>query len=199
MKTYEEFDAEVNQVYANAADYGAVIQKLIPLANDGNPIAAFNMGCLYESGEHIEQSNANALAYYVLADKLGLAEAKYQLGVTCEFGRCGVGQSHEVAAKIYQEAADLGHSNAQCQLGGLYERGKGVEKNPARAFHYYKLASDSGNVRATFLLADSYMKGLGTSQSAYSAQTGHSFHRKLVSDSTANWTVIPDQPDHFGA
>ena len=34
---------------------------------------------------------------------------------------------------------------------------------------------------------------------AYSAQTGHSFHGKLITDSTANWTVNPDYPDHFGA
>ena len=34
---------------------------------------------------------------------------------------------------------------------------------------------------------------------AYPAQTGRSSHRKLISDPTANWTVIPDQPDHFGA
>jgi hypothetical protein len=26
---------------------------------------------------------------------------------------------------------------------------------------------------------------------AYSAQTGQSFHGKLISDSTTNWTVIP--------
>ena len=34
---------------------------------------------------------------------------------------------------------------------------------------------------------------------AYSAQTGHSVHRKLISDPTANWTAIPAQSDHFGA
>lgn len=107
MKTYEEFDLDVCDVYANTSNYDAVVQKLASLANDGNPIAAFNMGCLYESGEHVEQSNTNALAYYVLADKLGSIEAKYQLGVTCEFGRCGVSQSYEVAAKIYQESAVL--------------------------------------------------------------------------------------------
>jgi hypothetical protein len=36
-------------------------------------------------------------------------------------------------------------------------------------------------------------------QTAYPAQIGRSSHRKLISDPTANWTVIPDQPDHFGA
>ena len=36
-------------------------------------------------------------------------------------------------------------------------------------------------------------------QTAYPAQTGRSSHRKLISDPTANWTVIPGQPDHFGA
>ena len=34
---------------------------------------------------------------------------------------------------------------------------------------------------------------------AYSAQTGHSVHGKLIGDPTANWTAIPAQSDHFGA
>jgi TPR repeat protein len=199
MKTYEEFDLDVRNVYANASNYEAVVQELSSLANDGNPIAAFNLGGLYEIGEHVEQSNANAIAYYVLADKLGLIEAKYQLGVTCEFGRCGVGQSHEVAAKIYQEAADLGHSNAQCQLGGLYGSGKGVEKNLERALHYYRLASDSGNARATFLLADSYMNGLGTSQSVTealilyhkAANAGHGFSQLILATKYQHGDDLP--------
>jgi hypothetical protein len=39
----------------------------------------------------------------------------------------------------------------------------------------------------------------GARLAAYPAQTGRSSHRKLISDPTANWTVIPGQPDHFGA
>ena len=47
------------------------------------------------------------------------------------------------------------------------------------------------------LLADEY--GQLGQHIAYPAQTGRSSHRKLISDPTANWTVIPGQPDHFGA
>jgi zinc transporter, ZIP family len=34
---------------------------------------------------------------------------------------------------------------------------------------------------------------------AYPAQTGHLAHTKPISDSTANWTASPAQPDHLGA
>lgn len=34
---------------------------------------------------------------------------------------------------------------------------------------------------------------------AYSAQTGHPFHGKLIGYSAANWTVNPVQTGHLGA
>lgn len=181
MKSLSEYELEVNEVYKNAAGYEALAVELLYLSNEGNPYATFYLGTLYENGTGVEQNNNTALSHYVMADQLGLPQAKYQMGVTCEFGRCGVTQSYEVASKIYKEAADLGHSDAQCQLGGLYERGYGVEQNFETATHYYKLASENGNARAKFLLADCYLNGLGITKSVtealklfhHAAELGH--------------------------
>jgi len=169
MKSLSEYELEVNGAYEEIVSYEALAEKLLHQSNEGNPYATYYLGTLYENGTGVEQNNNTALSHYIVADKFGLPQAKYQMGLTCEFGRCGVGQSYEVASKIYKEAADLGHSDAQCQLGGLYERGYGVEQNYETAAHYYKLASDNGNARAKFLLADSYMNGLGITKSVTEA------------------------------
>ena len=55
----------------------------------------------------------------------------------------------------------------------------------------------SNNIRAKG--AERRVSVTARTHSAYSAQTGHSVHRKLISDPTANWTAIPAQSDHFGA
>jgi gamma-glutamyltranspeptidase/glutathione hydrolase len=54
-------------------------------------------------------------------------------------------------------------------------------------------------VEAPRIWTQGYELELEPAFSAYSAQTGHSVHRKLISDPTANWTAIPAQSDHFGA
>jgi len=188
MKTFGEYQLEVDAIFAQCLTYEEAFARLGDLVSDNNPVAIFNLGLLYESGDGVAQNNTTALAHYITADQLGLLAAKYRLGVITEFGQCGVGQSFEVAAGIYQEAADLGHSEAQCQLGGLFERGLGVEKNDALAFRYYQLASDGGLLRAKFLVADCFLNGKGVAQSVtealklfhQAAEAGHGFSQLVL-------------------
>ena len=188
MQNFHDSELLVLDAVEESSDYHALVQKITQLSDEGNSYATYYLGTLYEDGVGVEQSNTTALSHYVLADQMGLPQAKYQMGVICEFGRCGVSQSYEVASKIYQEAADLGHSDAQLQLGGLYERGYGVEKNYVTAAHYYRLASDGDNARAKFLLSDFYIKGLGVTKSVtdalkllhQAAKLGHGFSQLIL-------------------
>ena len=102
MKSFGEYELEVKRMYETVVGYEALVEELLRLSNDGNPYATFYLGTLYENGTGVEQNNITALSHYVIADKMGLPQAKYQMGVTCEFGRCGVAQSYEVALKIYK-------------------------------------------------------------------------------------------------
>ena len=55
--------------------------------------------------------------------------------------------------KWYEKAANQGHANAQCNLGFMYEHGRGVEKkNERTAADWYKKAADQGFARAKKLL-----------------------------------------------
>ena len=56
-------------------------------------------------------------------------------------------------------SADLGHANAQFMLGGLYNFGKGVQKDMNKAFELYTLGVDQGHAKAQFSLGRCYTLG----------------------------------------
>ncbi len=57
--------------------------------------------------------------------------------------------------------AQQGHPIAQFNLGVKYDFGQGVEKDPAHAVRWYRLAAAQGHGGAQFNLAGMYFEGLG--------------------------------------
>ena len=55
----------------------------------------------------------------------------YEDGDGCEF-------DFAKAAKLFQQAASLGHAHAHFNLGCLLEKGKGVEQNHAAAKSHFE-------------------------------------------------------------
>jgi TPR repeat protein len=62
--------------------------------------------------------------------------------------------------------ADQGHARAQCNLGIMYETGRGVEPDAKRALELYTLSADQGHARAQFNLGYMYEKGQGVEPDA---------------------------------
>jgi TPR repeat protein len=65
------------------------------------------------------------------------------------------------AVRLYKLAADQGDASAQVNLGYMYERGRGIEKNEAEAARLYQLAADQGNALAQNNLGAFYTNGRG--------------------------------------
>ena len=59
----------------------------------------------------------------------------------------------------YQEEAEKGDKVAQYNLGCLYERGEGTEKNLEKAFYWYQKAADNGHSDAQWWLGYLYERG----------------------------------------
>ncbi|MCP5280119.1 MAG: sel1 repeat family protein [Rhodoferax sp.] len=57
--------------------------------------------------------------------------------------------------------AKQGHPVAQFNLGVKYDFGQGVEKDPAQAIRWYRLAAAQGHGGAQFNLGGMYFEGLG--------------------------------------
>jgi uncharacterized protein len=64
------------------------------------------------------------------------------------------------AAKLFQQAADVGHAGAQCYLAMLYSKGQGVPKDFAAALKWYRQAAMNGSSRAALALGDLLSDGI---------------------------------------
>ena len=71
---------------------------------------------------------------------------------------------NEIKAK-----AEEGDAEAQFQLGLLYDTGRGVRQNPAKAIRWYRAAADQGHAAAQNNLGLLYDYGRGISQDAAEA------------------------------
>ncbi len=68
----------------------------------------------------------------------------------------------EMAFYWYQKGAENGYDYVQTNLGFLYEKGKGTEKDLEMAFYWYRKAAESGYSVAQNNLGLLYEKGEGT-------------------------------------
>lgn len=68
------------------------------------------------------------------------------------------------ALKSYRQAAALGNPVALFQLGAMYERGEGIDRNLAEATKWYERAVDAGSAAAAKRLANMYYDGEGVSK-----------------------------------
>ena len=81
----------------------------------------------------------------------------------------GVPQDDAEAVKWYRKAAVQGNTDAQKNLGSMYENGKGVPLNYAEAVTWYVVAAGQGNLGAQYNLGVMYENGKGVPQSATEA------------------------------
>jgi TPR repeat protein len=65
------------------------------------------------------------------------------------------------AVKFFQQAADVGNTDAQTHLGFLYSRGIGVPPDMEEAVKWWRKAAEKGDSRAQFSLGLSYDTGRG--------------------------------------
>lgn len=79
-------------------------------------------------------------------------------------------QQYQTAARCYRQAAELGLSEAQNNLGVLYKDGQGVGQDFEAAAHWFRLSAEQDNTLAQLNLGWLYHAGKGVSQNADSAR-----------------------------
>jgi TPR repeat protein len=63
-----------------------------------------------------------------------------------------------------EQSANEGNADAQDRLGNLYDEGKGITKDYAKAAYWFQKAADQGNADAQDMLAGLYQNGDGVDQ-----------------------------------
>lgn len=95
--------------------------------------------------------------------EVGGANDCYRIAEAYYYGN-GVVQNYDEAVKWYEKAAQMGHQEAQCDLGNCYYYGEGLPENYERSVYWYEKAAEQGNVRALYNLGNSYYYGEGVAQ-----------------------------------
>lgn len=128
-------------------DYKSAFKWFKKAAERGHDKAQYNLGGLYESGEGVTKSSAEASKWYIKAAEQGNTCAQYCLADLYSHGD-GVSENPAEAFKWYMKAAEQGYADAQYSVGTIYYFGNGVSKNLAEAYKWYMKAAEQGLAEA---------------------------------------------------
>ncbi len=126
--------------YYNVGNYTEAARWLRMAANQGDVLALYNLGSMYEAGVGMTQDYAEAVRWWHMAAEKRFARAQFNLGIMYCNGR-GVGQDYAEALKWFQKAADNGHISGFAAVGEMYAQGIGVARDYAKAAEHYDLAA----------------------------------------------------------
>ena len=91
-------------------DYKTAHKLLLPLAEQGDADAQFNLGLMYQKGHGVPQDHKEAVKWYRLAAEQGLNFAQEILGIIYSIGMGGVSQDLKEAVKWLRLQAEQGNS-----------------------------------------------------------------------------------------
>ncbi len=104
--------------YWEAGEYGRIFSGLLPLAEQGYPLAECQVGYFYAEGLGVERDLDRALLWTRRAAEHGDRDGQFNLGCFYEEGTV-LARDMEQAALWYQRAARQGHTEAAERLRAL--------------------------------------------------------------------------------
>lgn len=138
-------------------------------ADQGNSMAQYSIGAVYEEGQGIRKSLKKALKWYRLAAERRNGQAALAIGLMYEFGyefgipgiTKGVPRNYEEAARWYRIAAANGSREGEFRVGHMLDEGRGMERDYVEAMRWYLLAAAHGSVDAANNIGGLYWWGQG--------------------------------------
>ena len=134
----------------------------------------YNAGMMYYKGYGVTKDNVLASYWLEKAANQGDNEAKELLK---DINQLNIKEAKKISAKLqedsskteenkllYKKACDGGDVKGCFNLGTLYEKGEGVEKDFSKAIQLYKKACDGGVANGCANLGVFYEKGIGLTQ-----------------------------------
>ena len=161
----QNFDKAVKAY--EAGDYTTAAKEFRLLAEQGDAVAQFNLGNMYDQGKGVPQDYAEAVRWHRLAAEQGIAVAQNNLGRMYNQGK-GVPQDYPEAVRWYRLAAEQGISRAQFNLGLMHFKGQGVPQDYVLAHMLLNIEAASGDENA--LKARDLLASLMTSNQIAEAQ-----------------------------
>jgi localization factor PodJL len=128
----------------SAANPAEAFKWLSRAAQQGQAVAQYRLGTLYERGQGVAANAATAASWYEKAAAQGNRLAMYNLAVAMANKSLGR-QNMPEAARWFSKAASLGLVDAEFNLAVLYERGDGVPQSLLDAYKWYMIAAAAGD------------------------------------------------------
>ena len=97
-------------------DYQTAFKLWLPLAEQGNASAQFNLGSMYADGRGVKQDDFEAVKWYRKAAEQGNASAQLILGISYLFGK-GVQVNKSLAKEWFRKACNNGEQKG-CEFYG---------------------------------------------------------------------------------
>src|SRR3990167_7200972 len=107
-------------------------------AQQNYPNAQFNLGVMYEHGFGVEKNIIQAAHYYLLAATQNYLPAQFNLACLYERDQ----RTFSSSLFWYRKAAENNFAYAQNNLGWMYLKGLGIEKDPEQAVHWFSKAAE---------------------------------------------------------
>src|SRR5699024_1566298 len=122
----------------------AVLERVQPLAEQGNAKAQYNMGVIYDRGYGVPVNHEQARQWYRKAAAQGYARAAHNLAIMHQKGH-GVAVDYARAVHWFRQAAENGEPAAGNNLAVMYAQGQGVPRNLPVAAAWAARAARAGN------------------------------------------------------
>ena len=103
-------------------DYQTAFKLWLPLAEQGDASAQFNLGMMYDKGQGVKQDDVEAVKWYRQAAEQGHAKAQFILGGLYWLGK-GVQVNKSLAKEWFSKACDNGDQDG-CKYYGKLNRGE---------------------------------------------------------------------------
>jgi TonB family protein len=127
------------------------VETILKLSHEKYPAAMWVEGVWKAKGEHVPKDEAGALELFEKAAAKNHGPAIYEIAVR-RLQSSDNPQETEKALQEMNKAATLGSGQAQFYLGNRYEKGDGVQRDPGRAEHYFRLCSARGVAQCQYRL-----------------------------------------------
>lgn len=163
----EQGDATA-QYYVGAMYFGGLgvvrdaargVELVTRAADQGNAQAKAFLGQLYLAGRGVEKDEAKGGRLIHEAANAGLASAQLNMGILLERGRGGFAKDEAAAFLWLKAAADQNYARAYAYVGNAYDRGLGVDRDPAQAIEWWQRGAQAGERTSRYYLARAYLAG----------------------------------------
>ena len=160
-------------------------------AERGHGPAQYRLGNFYEKGHGMARDIDQAMVWYRLAAKQGNALAMHNLAVVSAMGTNSAKADLSIAAGWFEKAAELGIKDSQVNLGILYTKGLGVEKDLVTAYKWFGVASQAGDSDASS--KRDTVSGLMTKDQLQHGRAEIELWKKTPINDGANFVEVPNE------